>query len=118
MAHLACAVDQRRHPVGRFGGANAFAKAQRLEAKGLVQRVRSTTDRRNVTIATTAKGRALAQELLPQANAIHAHIETLMSQDDWDAMAGALKKLSSAVQTLHLADVRHPPQTPKDFDHA
>jgi len=71
-----------------------------------------------VTIATTAKGRALAQELLPQANAIHAHIETLMSQDDWDAMAGALKKLSSAVQTLHLADVRHPPQTPKDFDHA
>lgn len=90
----------------------------RLEAKVLVQRVRSTTDRRNVTIATTAKGRALAQEVLPQANAIHEHIQALVSPSEWTAIETGLRVLTEKMQGMTLADVAAPRDTgtPRDTD--
>ncbi len=66
----------------------------RLEGKHLVARVRSTTDRREVYIVTTAEGRELRSKIMPNVGRIHDEIRSRVSTQEWDVMVKTLAKLS------------------------
>ena len=65
----------------------------RMEAKGLVSRVRSTEDRRRVYVVATAKGRVLEEKIMPDVNRIHASIRERVSSTEWAAMEAILEKI-------------------------
>ena len=66
----------------------------RLEAKGLVTRVRSVEDRRAVHIVATAEGRALHERVMPAIDAIHERLRDGVSGAQWDAMAATLAAIA------------------------
>lgn len=66
----------------------------RLERKGLVSRVRSTTDRRAIYITATAKSRKLQQEVSPQIEEIQTRVRSLVTADEWKQMEQTLQKIS------------------------
>ncbi len=69
----------------------------RLEAKELIARVRSTTDRREVYIVATTLGRDLRNKILPSVGQIHDQIRSRVSQQEWDVMVATLEKLAGKV---------------------
>ncbi len=69
----------------------------RLEKKGLVSRVRSVDDRREVYIIATAKGRALQAEVTPQVRTIQARIRSMVSEREWNAMERTLEKIATGL---------------------
>lgn len=71
----------------------------RLEKKGLVSRLRSTTDRRAVFIFATAKSRELEAEVSPQVEAIQTRVRAIVSEREWTAMEKTLRKVASVLQT-------------------
>lgn len=71
----------------------------RLEAKGLVTRVRSVADRRAVHVVATAQGRALQKRVMPEVSAIDAELRDRVSEDEWDALEATLHKLAACEMT-------------------
>ena len=69
----------------------------RLEKKGLVARVRSTTDRRAIYITATAKGRELEATVSPKVEAIQSRIRATVSDREWKAMEKTLLKIAGAL---------------------
>lgn len=69
----------------------------RLEKKGLVSRVRSTTDRRAVYIIATAKSRKLEAEVSPQVAEIQSKVHSTVSEKEWITMEKTLLKISNSV---------------------
>lgn len=70
----------------------------RLEKKGLVSRLRSTTDRRAIYIVATAKSRKLEAEVSPQVEAIQSRIRAAVTKKEWQAMEKTLLKVSNALK--------------------
>lgn len=65
----------------------------RLEAKDLVTRERSTTDRRVVHVRTTPLGNAMAQELTPVlSDTMNAHLAGF-SHEEWQQLMGMLRRM-------------------------
>ena len=71
----------------------------RLEGKGLVSRHRSDTDRRNVAVSSTAKGHAIAQQAMPEINALHDRLGQALTQTEWDVLFQSLSKISNFAQS-------------------
>lgn len=80
----------------------------RLEGKQLIARVRSTTDRREVYIVTSAIGRELRDQIMPSVGSIHDDIRSRVSTQEWDAMVAILAKLSGNVNDATTADTGSP----------
>lgn len=76
----------------------------RLEGKQLIARVRSTTDRREVYIVTTASGRELRNEIMPSVIRIHDTIRSRVSTEEWDDMVKTLAKLSGNTGNMKTTD--------------
>lgn len=74
-------------------------RIDRMEAKGLVERVRDTTDRRVVRVQLTSKGLATIEDLLPHHLAHEADLLGVLDVADRERLAGLLSKL--------LADCEH-----------
>ena len=74
----------------------------RLEAKQLVRRVRSSDDRRVVNIELTDAGRAAAKEI-PQilCRVQNAHLDGF-SVDEWQALKGYLRRVLNTAHALHV----------------
>lgn len=74
----------------------------RLEAKGLVKRIRSREDRRMVYVSLTDKGRELAQELkekvVPEITRLGERIMGRLTESEATALLGALSKLSEGIR--------------------
>ena len=66
----------------------------RLEAKGLVTRVRSVSDRRAVHVVATADGRALQERIMPEVARIDAVLRARVSAGEWAAMVATLERLA------------------------
>ena len=65
----------------------------RLEAKGLVVRERSTTDRRVVHLRATPVGAAMAEELTPVlADTMNVHLAGFSSAE-WQQLLGLLRRM-------------------------
>jgi len=65
----------------------------RMEDKGLLKRIRSTTDRRSVRISTTAKGRSLEAKIQPQVDECYARIASGIKPRDWKIMMQTLQQI-------------------------
>jgi DNA-binding MarR family transcriptional regulator len=65
----------------------------RLEAKGLCQRVRSTDDRRVVNLALTAEGRAAADKVpVALAEVMNSHLAGF-TKAEWQTLKGLLQRM-------------------------
>jgi DNA-binding MarR family transcriptional regulator len=72
----------------------------RLEAKGLLARVRSSDDRRVVNIALTDEGREKAAEIPAVLSRVqNAHLAGF-SVEEWQSLKGYLRRILETAQTL------------------
>ncbi len=71
----------------------------RLEKKGLVSRVRSVDDRRQVYVVASASGRALQNDVTPGVVEIQQRIRNTISDREWAALEKTLKKIIGKMQT-------------------
>jgi MarR family 2-MHQ and catechol resistance regulon transcriptional repressor len=78
-------------------GANVTTVVDNLEKRGLVQRVRSTEDRRFVRVHLTDAGRALIAEIFPLHARSIADAFTALSPAELEAFSSLCKKLGQAV---------------------
>lgn len=65
----------------------------RMEDKGLLKRIRSTSDRRSVRISTTAKGRRLEEKIQPLVDECYAQIVSDIKPGDWKIMMNTLQQI-------------------------
>jgi homoprotocatechuate degradation regulator HpaR len=85
-------VDLAGHTL--LAPASLVGVLDRLQKKGLVERVRSTTDRRAVYIVATAKSRELEKEVSPQVMAIHERLRATITDEEWQTMEAILDKFA------------------------
>jgi len=69
----------------------------RLEKKGLVNRVRSVEDRRQIYVIATANGRALQEEVTPQVAEIQDRILKTVTSEEWQQLQNILGKISNGM---------------------
>ncbi|MFG1431256.1 MarR family transcriptional regulator [Xanthobacter sp. V2C-8] len=69
---------------------------KRLEARGLVRRSTSATDRRSQSCSLTAEGRALLEQMEGAARQAHAATVEMLSPQEKAALIGAMKKIVEA----------------------
>lgn len=74
--------------------------ADRMERDGLVERIRSETDRRVVQIALTEKGRALAAQIPVASMALFADALRSLDERDRRDLTRILRKLTDEVTEL------------------
>lgn len=67
----------------------------RMEAKKLITRLRSTSDRRQIYIRATAKSRALEKRVSPQLVDIHEFLMKTIDETEWEQVRGVLEKLAA-----------------------
>lgn len=72
----------------------------RLEKKGLVSRVRSVDDRRQVYVVATAEGRSLQADVTPGVVDIQNRIRATVSDREWAAMEKTLAKITAGMQSI------------------
>ena len=69
-------------------------RVDRLEAKGLLERVRDPADRRGVRVRLTDTGLELIERLVPEHLANEERLLAALSQDDRDALMTLLRTLA------------------------
>jgi DNA-binding MarR family transcriptional regulator len=80
----------------------------RLQAKGLVVRERSTEDRRVVRLVLTDEGRTVAQKVPPvMASVLNGHLRGF-SPDEWQQMLQFLTRMLANGETLRQPGVTPP----------
>ena len=67
----------------------------RLEKKGLVKRLRSSTDRREVNITITKLGKELQLQVMPRVKEIQNQIKQKLSAIEWKHINEILEKIGS-----------------------
>jgi len=70
----------------------------RLEKKELVKRLRSSSDRREINITITDKGRELQSEVLPKVKKIQDQIKVIFTDPEWRELKKCLEKIRSKVK--------------------
>ena len=70
----------------------------RLEKKELVKRLRSSSDRREINITITDKGRELQSEVLPKVKKIQDQIKLILTDPEWRELNKSLEKIRSKVK--------------------
>lgn len=66
----------------------------RLTLSGLVSRVRSTQDRRNVFVDTTATGKDLAKKVRPRVDKAYEELRLSIDENHWDDLIAGLDRIS------------------------
>jgi DNA-binding MarR family transcriptional regulator len=79
----------------------------RLEIKGLCQRVRSQEDRRVVHIELTPEGKAAAQEIPATLSKIQNDYLAGFSLEEWQTLKGYLRRILDTAQTLQAENESH-----------
>ena len=69
----------------------------RLEKKQLVTRMRSASDRREIHVIATNRGKALQEEVIPQVETIQARLRNAVSAREWAAMEKTLEKIARSM---------------------
>ena len=80
----------------------------RLQAKGLVLRQRSTTDRRVVQLALTDDGRTVAAQVpAVLSDVLNGHLSDF-TRDEWQTLLGLLRRMQSNGEALRQSADRQP----------
>ena len=87
----------------RFTSGATTRLVDQLERQGLVQRERSTVDRRVMSIALTETGHRTAQRLLPRLLAMWNDILAEFGHEDARTLIGLLVRLSALLHTRQRA---------------
>ena len=66
----------------------------RLEAAGFVKRERSSSDRRQVRVQATAKGRELIEKILPRVANAYADLKRCVDGETWDGVLDGLESIA------------------------
>ncbi len=74
----------------------------RLEKRQLVQRERSSVDRRKVNVSATETGLALYERVFPALERIHARVSSAVTPEEWNAMRSTLDKITQSMSGLTL----------------
>lgn len=78
----------------------------RLEAKGLCKRVRSTADRRVVNLELTPEGEEAAEKVPPAlADVMNAHLAGF-SKTEWQALVGYLRRMLANAEAINAEATR------------
>ncbi|MGI9364520.1 MAG: MarR family winged helix-turn-helix transcriptional regulator [Rhizobiaceae bacterium] len=72
----------------------------RLERKGLVSRLRSTSDRRVVDIVTTREGQKLETKVTPLVAQIDQELRSSVTPQEWASMEKTLQKITNQMTGL------------------
>lgn len=67
----------------------------RLERQELVARRRSETDRRNVFVESTGKGRQLHQQVRPRVDAAYEELRGSISEAEWQQLLLSLERIAA-----------------------
>lgn len=67
----------------------------RLSKGGLVTRRRSESDRRNVSVLATSKGRDLEAKVRPRVEEAYAELRGAIDTEEWQQLIGGLDRLAS-----------------------
>jgi homoprotocatechuate degradation regulator HpaR len=67
----------------------------RLGKQGLVARQRSETDRRNVFVHATERGKALHRQVRPRVDEAYADLRGSIKASDWKILMESLERVSS-----------------------
>ena len=67
----------------------------RLGNSGLVERRRSESDRRKVSVLATRKGKALESKVRPRVEEAYAALRGAISKKEWDQLIDGLDRLAS-----------------------
>ena len=67
----------------------------RIERKGIIRRVRSTTDRRTINIELTAKGRALHPQIMVAMDKVHERLLAPFSEAELEQLDALLCKIAT-----------------------
>ncbi|RFU86524.1 MarR family transcriptional regulator [Streptomyces triticagri] len=78
-------------------------RIDRMEAKGLVERIRDTADRRTVRISLTDRGLQLADDLIADHLVNYARICEALDRDECEQAGATLRKLLEAQGDTSLA---------------
>ena len=70
----------------------------RLSKSGLVERRRSESDRRNVSVLPTEKGRALERRVRPRVEEAYAELRSAIDTQEWNQLIDSLNRLVSIGQ--------------------
>ena len=70
----------------------------RLEKKELVKRLRSSSDRREINITITDKGRELQSDVMPKVKKIQDQIKAILTDPEWRELNKCLEKIRSKVK--------------------
>jgi homoprotocatechuate degradation regulator HpaR len=70
----------------------------RLEKKELVKRLRSSSDRREINITITDKGRELQSEVMPKVKKIQDQLKVILTDPEWRELNKSLEKIRSKVK--------------------
>lgn len=68
----------------------------RLSRAGLVKRVRSETDRRNVSVDATDEGRKLEAKVRPRVDIAYRELRASVSKSEWEQLIAALENIVSS----------------------
>jgi homoprotocatechuate degradation regulator HpaR len=71
----------------------------RLAKKQLVMRVRSVSDRREIHVIATNRGKTLQEEVIPQVETIQARLRNAVSVREWAAMEKTLEKIAQSMNS-------------------
>jgi MarR family 2-MHQ and catechol resistance regulon transcriptional repressor len=85
-------------------GGNMTVVIDNLEREALVERVRSSTDRRVILVHLTEKGKALFDEIFPGHAQYVAGLASVLEPDEQRDLGRLLKKLGLALQQQGTAD--------------
>lgn len=76
-------------------GGNMTVVIDNLEREGLVERVRSTEDRRAIQVHLTPKGKALFEKVFPVHAAYVAELASVLTEKEQQQLGDLLKKLGT-----------------------
>ena len=118
LAHGECATMAELARALQFDPASMTRALDRLEAKGLVQRVRSQSDRRVVNLELTPAGHQVASEVpAVLADVLNAHLVGF-TEPEWRQLVSLLQRVRSNGEQLRLtpgpADHEPAAPTPKE----
>lgn len=72
-------------------------RIDRLEARGLVERLANGTDRRSLLVGLTERGRLLVDDLVARHTANESRLLAVLSPEERASLDGALRKLLVAI---------------------
>lgn len=86
-------------------GGNMTCVVDNLEKEGLVERIHSTEDRRQILVQLTAKGKTLFDDIFVNHAEYVGQIASVLTEQEQETLAGLLKKLGLSLMEQYRSEL-------------